>query len=206
MSETSRKVVLTRPVEGVPDLSDFKVVDDAAVSPADGEFVTKHIYISFDPYQRPAMSGRHMSSPGAMGEGDTPRAETIGQVTASKHPGFSEGDYVRHFGGWREQSVSDGTQAFKVDPSRAPLSAYLGVLGMPGLTAYASIIKLANVKAGQTVLVSSAAGPVGATLGQIAIQKGAKAIGIAGSNEKCDYVTSEFVFDACVNYKLEKFF
>ncbi len=205
MAETYRKVVLTGSVEGVPDPSNFKVIEDVSTPPGDGEFVSKHLYISLDPYQRPAMSGRHMSSPGALGEGDTPRAETIGQVTASKHPDFSEGDYVRHFGGWREQSHSDGTQAFKVNPARAPLSSYLGVLGMPGLTAYASIVKLANVKAGQTVLVSSAAGPVGATLGQIAIQKGAKAIGIAGSDEKCAFVTSEFGFDACVNYKHEDF-
>ncbi len=205
MTTACKKVVLTGPVEGVPNPSNFEVVNETPGPPGEGEFLVKHLYISLDPYQRPAMSGRHMSSAGTLGEGDTPRAETVGRVTDSRHPDFAVGDHVRHFGGWREQSISDGSQSFKVDPERAPLSSYLGVLGMPGLTAYASIVELADVQAGQTVLVSSAAGPVGATLGQIAIKKGASAIGIAGSDEKCAWVRDELGFDACVNYKTADF-
>jgi NADPH-dependent curcumin reductase CurA len=168
--------------------------------PADGEFLVRHLYLSLDPYQRPAIAGRH-GGDRPLGPGDMPRAETIGEVIRSRHRGFREGDHVRHPGGWQAYSVSDGTRAERVDPGRGPLSAYLGVLGMPGLTAWASAVRLAAVRAGQTVLVSAAAGPVGATFGQIAISRGARAIGIAGSEEKCRIVTREFGFAACVNHR-----
>jgi NADPH-dependent curcumin reductase CurA len=167
--------------------------------PAAGAFLVRHRYISLDPYQRPAIAGRYDGVP--LGAGDMPPAETVGEVIRSRHAGFREGEWVRHIGGWQEYSVCDGERAFVVDARRAPLSAYLGVLGMPGLTAWASAVKLAGVQAGQTALVSAAAGPVGATFGQIAIQRGARAVGIAGSEEKCRLVTEEFGFAACVNYK-----
>jgi NADPH-dependent curcumin reductase CurA len=201
ISSTNKKVVLTSSIEGRPRAEDFRIIEEAVTEPQDGEILVRHIYLSLDPYQRPAIAGRYATSPKPMGEGDMPTAETVGQVIASRHTGFAEGRYVRHFGGWQEYSISDGSQVFPVDPDRAALSTYLGVLGMPGLTAYASIIKLAEVQEGQTVLVSAAAGPVGATLGQIAMQKGASVIGIAGSDEKCAYVTNELGFADCVNYK-----
>ncbi len=201
MARVNRKVVLKAPLEGPPKAEDFKLVEAPCPEPGDGEFLIRHIYLSLDPYQRSAMAGRHMSAAATMGAGDVPRAETVGQVVASNHPEFHEGDYVRSFGGWQTHSLSDGSATFKVDPRRAPLSTYLGVLGMPGLTAYASVVKLANVQPGQTVLVSAASGAVGGTLGQIAAQLGAAAVGIAGSDEKCTYVTEELGFRACVNYK-----
>lgn len=197
------RVVLTRPLAGVPSAGDFTVVEGPVPEPAAGEFLVRHIYLSLDPYQRPAMAGRHGSA--ALGAGDMPSAETVGEVVASRHEGFRRGDFVRHFGGWQAYSVSDGTRAFRVDPARAPLSAYLGVLGMPGLTAWVSAVKLAEVQAGQTVLVSAAAGPVGATFGQIAMQRGARALGIAGGAEKCRLVTERFGFAACVDYKRPDF-
>ena len=201
----NRRIVLTRPVSGVPVTGDFRVIEEALPPPAPGQLLVQHIYISLDPYQRPAMAGRHGGAQGPMGAGDMPRAETVGQVLSSRHAEFSPGQYVRHFGGWQTHSITDGTQTYRVDPKRVPLSTYLGVLGMPGLTAWASAVKLADVKEGQTVLVSSAAGPVGATVGQIAMRRGARAVGIAGSEEKCRLVVKEFGFAACVNYKRADF-
>lgn len=205
MSTQNRKAVLRNPIEGVPRAEDFRVIDEPLPGPGRGQMLIRHCYLSLDPYQRPAIAGRHGGGHGPLGAGDMPPGEIVGEVIESNHPGFTRGEYVRSFGGWQEYSLSDGSRTFRVDPQRAPLSAYLGVLGMPGLTAWASIVKLANVQAGQTVLVSSAAGPVGSTLGQIAIRLGAHAIGIAGSDEKCAFVTDELGFSACVNYKQPDF-
>jgi NADPH-dependent curcumin reductase len=198
---TNRRVVLTAPMEGVPRPGDFRVIEIPVAEPGPGEFLVRHVYLSLDPYQRPAMAGRHGGGRGPLQAGDMPAAETIGQIVKSRHGGFSEGDYVRHSGGWQTHSLCDGTEAWRVDPERAPLSTYLGVLGMPGLTAWASAVQLAAVQAGQTVLVSAAAGPVGGTFGQIAMQLGARAVGIGGSDEKCRLVTTRLGFAACVNYK-----
>jgi NADPH-dependent curcumin reductase CurA len=198
------RVVLTRTIDGMPTADDFRITDTPMLQPGRGEVLIRHIYLSLDPYQRGAIAGRH--GPGApLGEGDMPPGETVGQIVASRHPDFAPGDYVRSFGGWQQYSVASGTDAFAVDPSRAPLSTYLGVLGMPGLTAYASIIELASVQAGQTVLVSAASGPVGTTLGQIAINKGASVTGIAGSAEKCRYVIDELGFSDCIDYKRDDY-
>ena len=160
MSKLNRQVVLKSALSGVPTDEDFRVVEAEILKPRDGEVLIRHIYLSLDPYQRSAMSGVHMSADGPLGADAMPSAETIGQVIDSRRPDFYNGDYVRHFGGWQEYSVSDGTQTYKVDPAAAPLSTYLGVLGMPGLTAYASVVKLADVQPGQSVLVSAATGPV----------------------------------------------
>jgi NADPH-dependent curcumin reductase CurA len=201
----NHKVVLARSLVGVPDPADFRVEHEPVPEPRSGEFLVRHIYLSLDPYQRSAIAGRHMLGRQPLGPGDMPAAETIGQVVRSRHPEYAAGDYVRHFGGWQEYSVSAGDRAAHLDPALAPLSAWLGVLGMPGLTAWASIIELANVQAGQSVLVSAALGPVGSLVGQLAIGRGAEAVGIAGSDEKCAIVTREFGFHACVNYRREGF-
>lgn len=201
MSGINRKIVLASPIGGIPRAENFRVVESDIPEPDDGEFLVRHIYLSLDPYQRSAIAGVHLSADGALAENEAPSAETIGQVTVSRHPDFAAGDYVRHFGGWQEYSISDGSRSFVVDPDEAPLSTYLGILGMPGLTAYASMVKLADVQAGQSVLVSAASGPVGSMIGQIAIQLGARAYGIAGSAEKCRFVVEALGFEACINYK-----
>ena len=201
MPASNHRIVLARPLEGAPTASHFALAEAPLPEPAPGELLVRHIYLSLDPYQRPAIAGRHVTSSRALDPGAVPAGETVGQVLASRHPDFAPGDYVRHFGGWQEYSVADGATARRVDPGLAPLSAYLGVLGMPGLTAWASAVVLADIQAGQTVLVSAAAGPVGSLVGQLAAQRGAKAIGIAGSDEKCRFVTGELGFAACVNYK-----
>lgn len=205
MSDANRKVVLASSVSGVPRADNFRLVETPMPEPDDGELLIRHIYLSLDPYQRPAIAGRHITSDTPLEKESAPSAETIGQIVASKSEQYSVGDYVRHMGGWQEYSVADASQLCKVDPAVAPLSTYLGVLGMPGLTAYASMVKLANVQRGQAVLVSSASGPVGSMVGQIAMQFGATAYGIAGSDEKCRFVRDELAFADCINYKRADF-
>jgi len=201
MTRRNRQVVLATPLDGVPTAANFALADAPLPVPGEGQVLVRHIYLSLDPYQRPAMAGRHVTSTRPLGIGEVPIGETVGQVVESRHPGFAPGDYVRHPGGWQAWSVADGTAVNRVDPAVAPLSAWLGVLGMPGLTAWASAVQLAQVAPGQVVLVSAAAGPVGSLVGQIARQRGASAVGIAGSDAKCALVTREFGFRACVNYK-----
>lgn len=201
----NRRVILNRVLEGVPRSEAFELAEERVPEAGPGELLIRHIYLSLDPYQRSAMAGRHGGATGPLGAGDMPPAEIVGQVIASRHPQFAEGDYVRSIGGWQEYSLSHGERTFRVDPARAPLSTYLGVLGMPGLTAWAGITRLARVCAGQVVLVSAALGPVGATAGQLAVERGAQAVGIAGSPEKCEFVTRELGFSNCVNYKAPEF-
>jgi NADPH-dependent curcumin reductase CurA len=197
----NRKVVLASEIDGIPRANNFRVVESPMPKSGPGELLVKHIYLSLDPYQRSAIAGVHMSADKALDQNEAPSAETVGRVLESQHPGFQVGDYVRHFGGWQEYSVSDGTRTYKVDPAQAPLSTYLGILGMPGLTAYASVVKLAQLKTGQSVLVSAASGPVGSMVGQLARLLGGSAYGIAGSEEKCRFAIDELGFVDCINYK-----
>ncbi|MDH3511085.1 MAG: NADP-dependent oxidoreductase [Gammaproteobacteria bacterium] len=205
MSGTNQRVVLASAISGVPRAENFRVVETDIPEPGEGEILVRHIYLSLDPYQRSAIAGIHLSADRALAEEETPSAETVGQVIASRHADFVAGDYVRHFGGWQAYSLSDGTRTFRIDPTQAPLSTYLGILGMPGLTAYASIVKLADVQPGQSVLTSAASGPVGSMIGQIAMQLGATACGIAGSEEKCRFVVDELGFADCINYKTDDY-
>ncbi|MEZ5563442.1 MAG: NADP-dependent oxidoreductase [Gammaproteobacteria bacterium] len=204
MQQMNHQVVLVRPLSGVPVAEDFRVQAVPVPEPAPGELLIRQVYLSLDPYQRSAIAGRHMARQQPLGAGDMPMAETVGQVLRSRHPGYREGDYVRHFGGWQEYALSSGAQTEVLVRSRAPLSTWLGVLGMPGLTAWASMVELADVQPGQVVLVSAALGPVGSMVGQIAMQRGAVAVGIAGSDEKCAFVR-ELGFSACVNYRTADF-
>jgi len=201
MSGANRRIVLASTISGIPRAENFRIVETNIPDPHRNEILVRHIYLSLDPYQRSAIAGVHLSADRALAEEEAPSAETVGQIIASRHPDFTEGDYVRHFGGWQEYSISDGNRTFKVDPKQAPLSTYLGVLGMPGLTAYASVVKLADMRPDQSVLVSAASGPVGSMIGQIACQLGAEAYGIAGTDEKCAYVVTELGFKDCINYK-----
>lgn len=201
----NQKVVLNRPLDGVPDAADFRVVAAPVPEPAAGEFLVRHIYLSLDPYQRSAIAGRHLTGRQPLGDGDMPAAETVGQVLRSRHPDYPEGAYVRHMGGWQSHALSSGDRTSVIDPAVAPLSTWLGIMGMPGLTAWASIVELAGVRAGQTVLVSAALGPVGSLVGQLALQRGASAVGIAGSDAKCALVTGKLGFKQCVNYKRDGF-
>jgi len=201
----NRRVVLAHALGGAPSAEDFRLVEETLPAPSAGQVLVRHVYLSLDPYQRPAIAGRHGGPDGPLADGDMPPGETVGCVEMSGHPDFVPGDVVRHFGGWQEYSLAAAADLSRVDPAVAPLSTFLGVLGMPGLTAWASIVRLAGVRAGQTVLVSAAAGPVGATLGQIAMMRGAEVVGVAGSDEKCDFVTRRLGFRACVNYRRDDY-
>jgi hypothetical protein len=128
---------------------------------------------------------------------------TVSEVLESKHPSFKPGDYVQGYDGWQTHAISNGAGVRKLDPAVAPISIALGVLGMPGMTAYVGLLDIGQPKPGETVVVSAASGAVGAVVGQIAKLKGCRAVGIAGSKDKCEYVVNELGFDACVNYKTD---
>ncbi|MDX2222959.1 MAG: NADP-dependent oxidoreductase [Rhodospirillaceae bacterium] len=197
------QVQLARQPDGAPKVGDFQVVAAEMPRMGDGQFLARIIYLSLDPYMRGAIAGRHMGH-ARLNQGDVIYGRTLAQVMDSRHPGYAAGEVVALESGWQQYCVSDGGahhQVRKIAPSAAPLSAHLGALGMPGLTAWAGVEKLANPALGSTFVVSAAAGPVGGTAGQLAKAKGCRAVGIAGSDEKCRIVTQEYGFDACVNYK-----
>jgi NADPH-dependent curcumin reductase len=196
----SQHVVLAAAIEGAPRADHFRVEDCPMPEPLPGQILTRIIYLSLDPYLRGVISGRHMGE-GPILPGQTIPGRGIGEVVVSRADGIAPGDIVLGETGWRAHAALDVQTVRKIDPSVAPLSAHLGVLGMPGLTAWAGMLKLAEVKAGDIVLVSAAAGPVGSTAGQIARMKGARAIGLAGGPEKKRLVVEHFGFDACIDYR-----
>lgn len=196
---------LKKAIDHKPTASDFAIIDaPIPTCPEDGVLV-RVVHLSLDPYVGSRLRGRHMGEPAPEPmKGAIPGA-IVGQVIESRDSGFVEGDWVQAMeGGWQEVVALPASDARKIDPSAAPLSAHAGVLGMPGLTAWSGITQLAKVRAGDTVLVDAAAGPVGGTVGQIARIKGAKrVVGIAGGPEKCALVTDTYGFDACVDYKAD---
>lgn len=161
-------------------------------------------YLSLDPYMRGRMSAaKSYAEPVAIG--DTMVGATVAEVVASDNPGFRVGDTVLGFGGWQEFTASDGRGLRKLDPSAAPVTTALGVLGMPGMTAYAGLRNIGRPKAGETVVVAAATGPVGSLVGQIAKRRGARAVGIAGGPEKCAYLRETLGFDAAIDHRAEDF-
>jgi NADPH-dependent curcumin reductase CurA len=189
-----------RPV-GWPEPADFALVEEEVRQPGPGEVLVRNVHVSVDPYMRGRMSAaKSYVAPFELGK--TMQGGAVGEVIASNAEGIAVGDHVLHFLGWREYAVVDAKQAVKVDPEAAPLSTYLGVLGMTGLTAYAGLLRTASFKEGDSVFVSGAAGAVGSQVGQIARLKGAsRVIGSAGSDEKVKLLVEEYGFDAAFNYK-----
>ena len=199
---TTRRVTLkSRPV-GAPKPSDFEVVEAPLPAPKDGEMLSRTVYLSLDPYMRGRISGVKSYAKG-VDPGELMVGGTVSEVLESKHQHFKPGDYVQGYDGWQTHAISNGAGVRKLDPSHAPISTALGVLGMPGMTAYVGLLDIGQPKAGETVVVSAASGAVGAVVGQIAKLKGCRAVGIAGSKDKCEYVVNELGFDACVNYKTD---
>jgi NADPH-dependent curcumin reductase CurA len=182
--------------------SNFKLVESPASSPKDGEVLVKNLWLSLDPYMRGRMSKAQSYAKGVE-IGEVITGETAGEVIESKHSGFKAGDKVitGQRMGWQLYGSAKGETLTKVDAARAPLSYYLGCLGMPGLTAYFGMKEIGAPKAGETVVVSAASGAVGSVVGQLAKAWGCRAVGIAGGKVKCDYVVKELGFDACVDYK-----
>ncbi|MFE9429626.1 NADP-dependent oxidoreductase [Streptomyces sp. NPDC006640] len=192
--------LVSRPV-GWPKPEDFALVEAEVRQPGPGQVLVRNAYASVDPYMRGRMSAaKSYVAPFELGK--TMQGGAVGEVVASNAEGIAVGDHVLHFLGWREYAVVDAKQAVKVDPEAAPLSTYLGVLGMTGLTAYAGLLRVADFKEGDAVFVSGAAGAVGSQVGQIAKLKGAsRVIGSAGSDEKVKLLVEEYGFDAAFNYK-----
>jgi NADPH-dependent curcumin reductase CurA len=178
----------------------FKLVESPAPSPKDGEVLVKNLWLSLDPYMRGRLSQAKSYVKG-LEVGDVMTGETAGEVVESKHPDFKPGDKVTAPSGWQLYCCLKGEMLNKVDASRVPLSYFLGALGMPGRTAYFGMKDICAPKPGETVVVSAASGAVGSVVGQLAKAWGARAVGIAGGKAKCDYVTKELGFDACVDYK-----
>ncbi|TDT41222.1 hypothetical protein EV562_102619 [Streptomyces sp. BK208] len=192
--------LVTRPV-GWPKPEDFALVEAEVPTPGDGQVLVRNRYVSVDPYMRGRMSAaKSYAAPYELGK--VMQGGAVGEVVASNAEGIAVGDHVLHFFGWREYAALDAKHAVKVDPDAAPLSTYLGVLGMTGLTAYAGLLRTASFKEGDSVFVSGAAGAVGSQVGQIAKLKGAsRVIGSAGSDEKVKLLLDEYGFDAAFNYK-----
>ncbi|SCM75246.1 putative conserved oxidoreductase, Zn-dependent and NAD(P)-binding [uncultured Pleomorphomonas sp.] len=196
----NRRIVLAARPKGEPRISDFRLETVAVAEPADGHILLEILYLSLDPYMRGRMSAaKSYARPVEIGE--VMEGGTVSRVIASRHPDFGEGDIVCSYSGWQSLAISDGSDLRKLDPSLAPPSIALGVLGMPGFTAYSGLLTIGKPAAGETVVVAAASGAVGSAVGQIARIKGARAVGIAGGPEKCAFARDELGFDAVVDHR-----
>ncbi|MGN6319036.1 NADP-dependent oxidoreductase [Trinickia sp.] len=200
MTQMNRRILLASRPQGPISSDNFKL-EAAPLAPlAEGQFRVRNLYLSIDPYMRGRMSdAKSYAQPQALGE--VMLGGAVGEVVESKHRGFAAGDKVTGMFGWQEYAISDGAGVRKVDDSIVPLTAYLGVAGMPGVTAWYGLNKIIAPRAGQTVVVSAASGAVGSVVGQLAKLAGCRAVGIAGGERKCRYVVDELGFDGCVDYK-----
>jgi NADPH:quinone reductase len=201
---TNKQVLLAARPIGFPELKDFQLVETPIPAPAEGEFLVRVNWLSLDPYMRGRMNeARSYAEPVKLGQVMTGGA--VGTVIESRHPEFSPGDVVESITfGWQQYAMSNGKGARKVDTRLAPVSTALGVLGMTGLTAYFGLLEVGRPKPGETVVVSGAAGAVGSLVGQIAKIMDCRVVGIAGRDDKVDWVTNELGFDAAFNYKTEE--
>ena len=202
MSAVNRQVRLAARPSGLPQAADWELTAETVPVSGPEQFVVAVSYLSIDPAMRGWMNEGVSYIP-PVEVGAVMRAGAVGQVTASEHPGFAVGDWVFGAFGVQEHALSDGRDVLKLDTSLAPLTAYLGALGLTGLTAYFALLDVGRVRAGETVVVSAAAGAVGSVAGQIAKLKGCRAIGIAGGQEKCRVLVEELGFDAAIDYKTE---
>jgi hypothetical protein len=200
MPDTNRQVLLKRRPDGMPVPDDFVIVDSQVPGPGDGQVLLRGIYLSLDPYMRGRISGqRSYAQPTQIG--DVIEGRVVGQVLRSRHAGFREGDFASGGYGWQTHSAVAGDGLTKLDPAAAPITTALGILGMPGLTAYAGLKTIGQPKGGETVVIAAASGAVGAVAGQLAKREGCRVVGIAGGADKCRYVTDELGFDACLDHR-----
>lgn len=201
--QSTRIVLASRP-EGAPTAENFRL--EAATLPdlQDGQVLLRIVYLSLDPYMRGRMStAKSYAAP--MEIDDVMVGGTVGQVIESRYAGLEAGDYVLSYSGWQTHALARGETLRKLDPEAAPLSTALGVLGMPGFTAYAGLLRIGDPKPGETVAVAAASGPVGSAVGQIARAKGARAVGIAGGPDKCAHLRDELGFDAAIDHRAPDF-
>ncbi|MEY2804345.1 MAG: putative NADP-dependent oxidoreductase YfmJ [Pseudomonadota bacterium] len=199
----NRQILLDNRPVGAATESNFKLVSVPTPELKPGEVLVQHHYLSLDPYMRGRMNdSKSYAQPQPLGQ--VMIGGTVGQVVDSKHPKFAVGDSVVGMGGWQEYSVVQADQPGairKVDTQHVPLSHYLGAVGMPGVTAWYGLVKIIAPQAGETVTVSAASGAVGSAYGALAKARGCRVVGIAGGQDKCDYVVNELGFDACIDYK-----
>ena len=203
MATTNKRFVLASRPSGEPTVQNFRLEEAPLPTLNDGEVLVRHHYLSLDPYMRGRMSeGKSYAAPQALN--DVMVGGTVGEVVESRNAGYEAGDKVVGMGGWQQYAVVNASQPCmlrKVDTSRVPISAYLGVVGMPGFTAWVGLHKIIEAKKGETIVVSAASGAVGSVVGQLAKALGCRAVGIAGGADKCAYVRGELGFDACIDYK-----
>jgi NADPH-dependent curcumin reductase CurA len=198
----NRAVRLAAHPTGLPTPANFELTEEAVPTPGDGQMLCRTVYLSLDPYMRGRMNSGPSYAKG-VDLGGIMVGRTVSQVVESDVEGFEPGDFALTSNGWQEYALSDGRGVRKLDPGQAPISTALGVLGMPGMTAYVGLLHIGQLKEGDVVVVSAASGAVGAVVGQIARIKGCRVVGIAGAPEKCAYVTDELGFDACVSHRSE---
>jgi len=196
----NQQVLLAARPRGPVELNHFRFVEAPIPAAADGEFVVRAHYLSLDPYMRGRMDDAKSYARKAE-VGEVMVGTAVGEVIESRHEKFKVGDFVETRTGWQLYGKSDGGGVRKIDPAYVPLSAYLGAVGMPGVTAWIGLNEHGRSKPGETVVVSAASGAVGSVAGQLAKLQGCRVVGVAGGNAKCDYVVNELKFDACIDYK-----
>ena len=199
----NQQIVLASRPAGEPTVDNFRLVETPVPALADGQVLVRHHYLSLDPYMRGRMNdGKSYAQPQPLDA--VMIGGTVGEVVESRHPGFAAGDQVVGMGGWQQYSVVDATQLGmlrKVDTTHIPLAAYLGAVGMPGVTAWVGLTQIIAPKEGETVVVDAASGAVGSAVGQLAKARGCRVVGLAGGADKCAYVTDVLGFDACIDYR-----
>jgi len=204
MTTTNRRIVLASRPTGAAREDNFRLETAPVPDLAEGQVLVRHHYLSLDPYMRGRMSdAKSYAPPQPLNE--VMLGATVGEIVASKDPAFAVGDKVLGAGGWQEYAVVDvaaaGPWLRKLDASKIPLTAFLGAVGMPGVTAWYGLNEICAPKSGDTVAVTAASGAVGGIVGQLAKAKGCRVVGVAGGKEKCDFVTRELGFDVCIDYK-----
>ena len=206
MPAMNKQIHLVSRPKGEATADNFRLVEATVPEPGEGQVLVRTHYLSLDPYMRGRMNdAKSYAQPQPLDK--VMQGGTVGEVVASKHPGYKPGDKVVTFGGWQEYSIADANMPGslrKVDTTHVPLPAYLGAVGMPGVTAWYGLMKICQPKEGQTIVVSAASGAVGSAVGQLAKSRGCRAVGIAGGTDKCSYVRDELGFDACVDYKAHR--
>lgn len=200
--QENRRIVLVQRPQGAPKLTDFCLETAPVPAPGEGQVLLQTLYLSLDPYMRGRMS-EGPSYASATGLGEVMPGGVVSRVVTSRNPQFQEGELVLAYSGWQEFAITDGEGLMKLDPGIPHPSLALGVLGMPGFTAYMGLLDIGNPQPGETVVVAAVTGAVGAVVGQIAKLKGCRVVGIAGGSEKCRYATEELGLDACLDHRAE---
>lgn len=203
-TEVNRRIVLASRPHGAPVAENFRLEQTELPSPGAGEVLLRSVYLSLDPYMRGRMSEAPSYAP-PVALGEVMVGGTVCRVVISRHPDYAEGEWVLAYGGWQDYLLSDGTGLTRLGAAPTHPSHALGILGMPGFTAYMGLLDIGQPKAGETLVVAAASGPVGATVGQIGKLKGCRVVGVAGGEEKCRHVVQELGFDVCLDHQAADF-